>query len=129
MSRPSHPEILGKLKKAREAVTKKQVALVDSDAILSDLLELDCLAADLPRKLTDILSEIRPEDYQGARPPAKSYERFILECDLFVFKWFSKSFGCLMYFKFAIKGGRLWIVSFHENRAIAGKGGNNGLSE
>lgn len=129
MKRPSHSELAGKLKKAFQAATKKQVAFVEPDVILSDLLELDCLISDLPRKLPKILSEIRPEDYQGQRPPVKSYERSILDCDLFAFRWFSKSFRCEMYFKFAIKGDRLWVVSLHKNRAVGGKGGNDGLSE
>jgi hypothetical protein len=129
MKRPSHSEILGKLKKAQEAVTKKQIAFVEPDVIYSDLLEFDLLVPDLSRMLPKILTEIRPEDYQGLRPPAKSYERPILNCELFAYRWDSKSFGCMMYFKFAIKGDWLFIVSFHKNRAIGEKGGNNGLSK
>lgn len=123
MKRPSHSELSGKLRKAHEAATKKQIALVEPEAILSDLLELDFLVSDLAKKLPKILSEVRPENYQGQRPPAKSYERAILSAELFAFRWFSKFFGCEMYLKFAIKADRLWIVSLHRNRNLGGGGG------
>lgn len=116
MKRPSHREINGKLKQAREAASEKQIAFVEPSIILSDLLELNCLVEDVSDKLSDILSEIRPRDYQGSRPPAKSYERSILDCELFAFRWSSKIFGCRMYLKFAIKGGCIWIVSLHRHR-------------
>jgi hypothetical protein len=123
MKRPSHSELLGKLKKALEAASKKQIALVDPDVILSDLLEINFLVSDLSRKLPEILSEIRPEDYQGQRPPAKSYKPAIVDSELFAFRWFSKFFGCMMYIKFAIKADRLWIVSLHKHRGFGLGGG------
>ena len=117
MKRPSHREINGKLKQAREAASEKQIAFVEPSVIYSDLLDLNFLVTEMTARLPDILSEIRPGDYQGERPPAKSYKRSILDCELFAFRWPSKIFGCRMYLKFAIKGGCLWIVSFHRHRA------------
>ena len=122
MKRPSHREINGKLKQAREAASEKQIAFVGPGVILSDLLELNFLVAEVSDRLPEILSEIRPGDYQERRPPAKSYERSILDCELFAFRWSSKVFGCQMYLKFAIKGGYLWIVSLHRHRTSE-KGG------
>lgn len=123
MKRPSHSELLGKIKKALVAATEQQIAFIDPDVILSDLLEIDFLVSDLPRNLPKILSEIRPEDYQGQRPPAKSYKRPILDSELFAFRWSSKLFGYTMYIKFAIKADRLWIVSLHKHRGPGGGGG------
>ena len=116
MKRPSHRELDGKLKLARKAASKKRIALVEPDSILSDLLDLDFLMEDLADRLPEILSEIYPRDYQGQRPPARSYERSILNFELFAFRWSSKVFGCMMYLKFAIKGDMLWIVSLHRHR-------------
>ena len=120
MKRPSHREIHGKLKKAREAASEERIALVEPESILSDLLDLDFLIEDLPCSLPRILSEIHPENYQGQRPPAKSYKRSILDAELFAFRWSSKVFGCMMYLKFALKGERLWIVSLHKHRQREG---------
>ena len=83
---------------------------------------------ELAERLPEILSEIRPKAYQGHRPPAKSYERSILDAELFAFRWSSKVFGCQMYLKFAIEGGYLWIVSLHRHRA-PDKGGMDELPE
>jgi len=116
MKRPSHRELLGKLRTAKEAASEKRIRFVEPDSILSDLLALDFLVEDLTERLPEILSEIQPGDYQGQRPPARSYERSILDCELFAFRWSSKVFGCLMYLKFAIQRDYLWIVSLHEHR-------------
>ena len=118
MKRPSHRELDGKLKQARKAASKKRIAFVEPSVILSDLLDLNFLVKDLAGRLPEILSEIYPRDYQGQRPPAKSYERSILNSELFAFRWSSKVFGCKMYLKFAIKGDMFWIVSLHRHRVI-----------
>ena len=117
MKRPSHRELDGKLKKAWKAASKNRIAFVEPTVIYSDLLDLNFLVEDLPQKLPVILMEIRPKDYQGQRPPARSYERSILESELFAFRWSSKVFGCQMYLKFALKKDMLWIVSLHKHRA------------
>ena len=128
MKRPSHRELDGKLKQAREAASKKRIAFVEPSVILSDLLDLNFLVEELSDRLPEILSEIGPRNYQGRRPPEKSYERSILDYELFAFRWLSKVFGCRMYLKFAIKEDALWIVSLHRHRAIK-KGGSDELSE
>ena len=120
MKRPSPRELYRKLKLARAAASEKRIAFVEPDVILSDLLDLGFLVEELPERLPEILTEIRPGDYQGQRPPAKSYERSILNCELFAFRWSSIFFGCQMYLKFAIKGDYLWIVSLHKHREPEG---------
>ena len=105
--------VQNRLNQARKAASKKRIAFVESGVILSDLLDLNFLVEELSDRLPEILSEIRPGNYQGRRPPAKSYKRSILDCELFAFRWSSKVFGCQMYLKFAIAGDTLWIVSLH----------------
>ena len=114
--RPSYRELNGKLEEARQAASAKRVRFVDPDAIYTDLLEPDFLIDALADALPKILLEVSPKGYRGQRPPQRSYERPILECELYAFAWDSRVFGCPMYLKFSIKGGYLWIVSLHRDR-------------
>lgn len=114
--RPSYRELNGKLEEARQAASAKRVRFVDPDAIYADLLELDFLIDDLQEALPKILLEMSPKGYRGQRPPHRSYERPILDSELYAFGWESRVFGCLMYLKFSIRGGYLWIVSLHRDR-------------
>jgi hypothetical protein len=66
--------------------------------------------------LVRIFEEIRPGDYEGKRPPDRSYEKSVLNCELFAFSWDSGLLGSGMYFKFVLKGEALWIISFHKSR-------------
>jgi hypothetical protein len=121
MHRPSHHELTGKLRQAQRTAAGKGIAFVEPDPIYADLLDLNYTVVNFVRQLPKILAEIKPRHYQGRRPPEKSYERKILDCELFAFRWLSKAFGCKMYLKFAFKGGSLWIVSIHEHREERGK--------
>ena len=114
--RPSYRELNGKLEEARKAASAKRVRFVEPDAIYADLLELDFLIDALEETLPKILLEISPKEYRGQRPPQRSYEKPILDCELYAFGWDSRVFGCPIYLKFSIKGGYLWIVSLHKDR-------------
>jgi len=114
--RPSYRELNGKLEEARQAASARRVRFVDPDAIYTDLLELDLLIDDLQDALPRILKEISPKEYRGQRPPQRSYEKPILESELYAFGWESRVFGCPMYLKFSIIGGYLWLVSVHRDR-------------
>ena len=116
-NRPSHRELYRKLKQGREAAEAKRIRFLESDVILSDLLDLNYLVTDLAKDLPAVFREIRATDYRGQKPPQKSYEKVILDCDLFAFRWLSRVFGCRMYFKFTLKGEDLWIVSLHRDRS------------
>jgi hypothetical protein len=117
LKRPSYRELHLKLKQGREAAESNRIRLVEPDSILADLLDLDYLVADLAKDLPVVFLEIKPGDYRGQTPPKKSYEKAILGFELFAFRWVSKVFGCRMYFKFAIKGHDLWVVSLHRDRS------------
>jgi hypothetical protein len=117
LKRPSYRELHLKLKQGKEAAASKRIRLLEPDNILADLLDLDYLVADLAKVLSTVFEEIKPGDYRGQSPPKKSYEKAILGFELFAFRWVGKVFGCRMYFKFAIKGHDLWVVSLHRDRS------------
>jgi len=70
MDRPSFRELNAKLKEAREAATAGKSRLLEPDAILTDLLDLDFLVEDLARNLPGIIGEIAPKHYRGAAADA-----------------------------------------------------------
>lgn len=121
LKRPSHKELTGKIRQARRAVSKGEINIVEPASISADALDLDYLVDDLPDVLSEILEEIKPDDYTGKKPPERSYEDKIKDTELFAFKWASKRFGCELYLKFTLKDGVLWLVSFHLHREIKGE--------
>jgi len=116
MARPSIRELAGKLNQAKEAVLNGCIQFVEPASVYADLLEIDILIDDLVEILPQAIEEIRPADYKGTRPPQRSYEVPILNCELFAFSWSSGAFGCTMYFKYALKEKCIWIVSLHTDR-------------
>jgi len=121
MKRPSHKELTGKIRQARDAVSKGHIGLVELDTIALDALELGYLVKDVQSVLSDVLEEITPNDYVGKSPPGQSYGDKIKGSDLFAFKWESERFGCEIYLKFTLRDGILWLVSFHIHREIGGE--------
>lgn len=117
MKRPSTHELSGKLKAASAAASGGHVALVEPTPILTDLIDLRIPGEELRKVVQAILSEIRPEHYQGKKPPEASYEKRIQGLELYAFKWPSSRLRCKVYFKFALKGDILWIVSLHKDRS------------
>jgi len=116
MDRPSHKEINRKIKQAKEAVSDGQYSFLNPVSVAADVLKLGCTIEGISNILTNLLSEITPDDYAGSYPPQKSYESDILDSELFTFRWVSKHLGEIIYLKFAFKGQRMWIVSLHEDR-------------
>ena len=117
MNRPSHKELLGKLRVAREAFRAGRIALLNQDAIAADAIELDySLSLELIPVLTEILDACSPPDYSGSRPPQRSYEQDIRDLELFAFTVESRRFKRRVYMKFAVKGGTLWLVSLHQDQ-------------
>ncbi|SHF05282.1 hypothetical protein SAMN02745206_01262 [Desulfacinum infernum DSM 9756] len=114
--RPSYRELDRKLQQARSAIQEGRWAILEPDVIHGDLLELDVLISELPSLLLEALGEITPKAYRGNRPPARSYEEAIKNAELFSFVWQSKTLGCNVYLKFALKGDIMWLVSFHKDR-------------
>ncbi len=117
MERPSHREISAKLKAAKEAIEKGCYLPADVKKATADLENLDLWGEDEIRKaFLDSLSEIKPDDYKGHRPPEKSMEKEVFKEEMFAFCWESKRFSKRMYLKFCIKKGTFYYISFHETK-------------
>ncbi len=117
MNRPSHKELIGKLRVARLAVQTGQVALLNQSALATDAIELDySIATELNTVLTELLEDAAPADYTGSRPPQRSYEQDIQGLDLFAFSLESKRFKCRVYLKFSMAGKLFCLVSLHLDR-------------
>jgi len=114
VKRPSHRELDGKIRKAREAVQRSQLLILEPAVLASDALELGFDIQDIPEILLDLLDSVSPREYIGQHPPERSYKDQIIDCELFAFQCFSRYLGCNVYLKFALKGEHLWVVSLHE---------------
>ena len=121
MTKPTHKEISSKIRQAREALAKGKIAIMTPEVIAADALELEYEIDELSDILGTLLDLAEPVDYAGTSPPQQSYADAIWKADLFAFTVRSACFGCKIYFKFALKGDTLWLVSLHKDRA--GKGG------
>jgi hypothetical protein len=120
MKKPTHKEISNKLRQAREALTKGKMAIVAPDVIAADALELDYEIEELKDILDKLLEQAKPDDYAGTSPPQQSYVDDIFQRDLFAFSLKSSCFAGKIYFKFALKGDTLWLVSLHKDRPEKG---------
>lgn len=120
MKRPSHREINNKIKQAKKAALENRISFVDPLNIAADVLELGLAVKEIPNILVNLLDEITPKEYAGQFPPQRSYEDKILQCELFPFRWVSRSLGCTVYLKFVLKDNQLWLVSLHEDRKEGG---------
>jgi hypothetical protein len=116
MDRPSHKEINRKIKLAKEAALENRISMLNPISVAADALELGLNLQNVSNILLDLLEEITPNNYVGQYPPQRSYEHEIEGYELLAFRWISKKLGCRVYLKFTIKGNRLWLVSFHEDR-------------
>ena len=122
MNRPSHKELYGKLRSARQAVNDGQVALLDQLPLAADAIELGySIALELNSVIAELLEEAKPAHYTGSRPPQRSYEQDIKGLELFAFAVESRRFRCRVYFKFAMEEGTFWLVSLHQDRPMKEK--------
>ena len=119
MQRPSKKELFNKIKQGKEIVAQGNIFPVEPDVIAGDAIELGYQVTNLISILSQLLDEIKIEHYVGARPPRKSYEPIIKNCELFEFKWTCKIFGCDTYLKYCLKGETFYLVSLHKDRPIA----------
>jgi hypothetical protein len=119
MNRPSHKELYGKLRSAKEAVRDGRVALLNLLSLIADAIELEYVVeAELMPVLSELLDETTPADYTGRRPPDRSYEEDIKGLDLFAFTVQSGRFKCRVYYKFALAEEMMWLVSLHQDRPL-----------
>ena len=116
VKRPSYSEIQRKLKQAKDAIDTNNFSILKPTVIAVDALDLGVHFEEMDPVLIALLDEIRPGNYEGQYPPQRSYEDEIFGSELLAFRWESKRLGCWIYLKFAFHGGRLWLISFHEDR-------------
>lgn len=116
-TRPSHRELTGKINEALEATHACKVAILEPEVIAMDALELGySIENELQIVLLELLNATVPENYDGRRPPEKSYKKLIKGTDLFAFCLEIHHFNGDVYYKFAIKNPLLWLVSLHNSR-------------
>lgn len=116
MKRSAYNELNNKIEQAKEAVTNDIIYILDPAVIAVDALELGYEVNDIAPVLSELLDDITPEHYVGTYPPQKSYEEDIRNSELFAFTITSKLFGCVVYVKYVLKEGTVWIVSLHQDR-------------
>ncbi len=117
MKRPSHKELSGKIRAAKEAVAEGNISLINHAPIIADALELGySIKNDLQDILLELLEDTKPEDYAGNKPPHKSYEKEIKGLELFAFKKECSYFSDDIYYKFTLYEDELFLVSLHKNR-------------
>ena len=72
MRRPSHAEVLGKIRKARQKVAAKDWLAADIGKLLPEFHDLDrWTVEEQTEALAAALGEARPEHYAGSRPPQR----------------------------------------------------------
>ena len=117
MRRPSNKELFNKILEAKRAVSQGQVLILEQETIAQDALELEyVIETELLTILQELVEETNPQNYAGARPPQRSYERKIEGLELFAYVVESSHFKCRIYYKFALAEGVLWLVSLHQDR-------------
>ena len=116
--RPSHKECTNKIRIARELIEEpSNIQLFDPIDLANEANDLGYLfKEELIDVLKEVLDESQPEHYVGKRPPEPSYKAELSGCELFAFRIFLSRFQCDVYFKFALKNGRFWLVSLHRDR-------------
>lgn len=119
--RPSEKELWKKIEQAKTALAKDEINLLFPEVIILELLNFGdfTIDEDLKDILVELLDTVKPENYEGTRPPQKSYESQIENQELFAFVLNSQKLNCAkLYFKFAVKNEVFWLVSLHEDKKI-----------
>ena len=117
IKRPSKKELFNKIREAREYVLADQIEIVDAVSLAADAVEVGYdIGTELTALLDELLNVISPDHYTGSRPPQKSYEAVIQNLELFAFAATSVMVENQIYLKFALAGGKFWLVSLHRDR-------------
>ena len=114
-NRPSFKELSNKIRQAKNAVIERKVVILDYEVVLADSFDLKFEIGEIHEVLSEVIDGISPGDYAGTRPPQRSYEKEILDQDLYAFHGWSERLGCRVYLKFALNLDRLWLISLHRD--------------
>ncbi len=121
--RPSGRELTKRLDEAKEFLKNGYGVFATPSKVVGELNDLDIGDTnDVWQLIRELLEEISPKDYNGSRPPQKSYEKAIAGSELFAFSWWSTQCAKQMYIKFVLKNERYYYVSLHQSRSTEQKG-------
>lgn len=74
--RPSNRELFKRINEAKEFLKNQQGLFANPSKAVGELSDLEIgNTNDVWQLITELLEEISPKDYRGARPPQKSYEK------------------------------------------------------
>ncbi len=114
--RPSDRELSKRLNEAKEFLKKGTGLFANPSKAMGELNDLSIGDAnEVWLLISELLEEISPHDYKGARPPQKSYEKAIAGHELLAFCWWSLKLNKEMYIKFVLKNDRFYYVSLHHS--------------
>ena len=124
ITRPSHKELSSKLQQASELVAQGLISILEPAVIVTDAIELGySFQLEFDSIFQELLSNAKPENYAGGRPPQRSYETRIKGAELYAFVVQSEQLdGADVYFKYALYNDVVVLVSLHQDK----QGGNNG---
>lgn len=115
--RPSPKEIDKRLKDAKAALIAGRGYFASFDKCFDELNALDIGDVnEIWGLILELIEEIALEHYAGSKPPLKSYEPTIENCELFAFSWYSESLKKEMYLKFVVKEDCFYYVSLHVDK-------------
>lgn len=122
-ARPSDRELFRRLSDAKEALAHAPGFFANPAKAVGELYALGIMETqEIWQLIKELLEEIEPQDYEGARPPQKSYEKVIMGQELLAFSWLSAKLGKEMYLKFVLKNSRYYYVSLHPSRSRVPEG-------
>jgi hypothetical protein len=111
------------LNEAKEFLKDRDGVFANPSKVVGELNDLDIEDTnDIWPLIRELLEEISPKDYKGARPPQKSYEKVIVGLELLALSWWSSKCAKQMYIKFVLKNERYYYVSLHQSRSTEQKG-------
>lgn len=121
--RPSDRELFKRINEANESLKNRHGLFANPSKAVGELYELGIGdTSEVWELIRDLLEEISPKDYKGARPPQKSYEKAIVGLELLAFSWLSSKLAKKMYIKFVLKNERYYYVSLHQSRSTEQEG-------
>lgn len=121
--RPSDRELVNRLNKAQEYLRNRHGLFANPAKVIGELNALDVEDTnDVWKLIRELLKEISPKDYKGTRPPQKSYETTVANCELLAFSWWSPKLSKQMYIKFVLKNEQYYYISLHQCRSTEQEG-------
>lgn len=121
--RPTDRELNKRIIVAKECLNNRLGIFANPSKAVGELSNLNISDSnDVWNLIRELLEELTPKDYSGAKPPQKSYEKAIIGQELLAFSWWSVKLKAHMYIKFVLKNERYYYVSLHQSRSTKQEG-------